>query len=106
MEGKRSTANDKITKKRNEEYRIVTIFVGIVHSDHGEVDEDEVGEGVDDLCDISCKPVVLLTPMGERISMCRSGLGSCPERRANNRIGASQSPLALSLAHTGMLQMR
>jgi len=63
MKRKRSTANNEVAKKCNEEYFVMSMPNAIEHPHDSEVDEDEICERVHHLGDVISQPVVFLTPV-------------------------------------------
>lgn len=62
MKCKRSAADDEVSEKCNEENLVMAMSNTVEHPNDSKVGKDEVGERVHHLSDVSCQPVIFLTP--------------------------------------------
>ena len=60
MKGEASGSNNEISAERYEEDTIVSILPAIVDALECQVHEEDVREGIDDFCRVSCGIVVLV----------------------------------------------
>lgn len=63
MKRKAPRANNEIAKICDEEYPIMAMLPAIEHALEGEVDEQQIGQGVDDFRRIMCCVIVFFTPI-------------------------------------------
>jgi len=90
VKGKASRSYKQIAEEGDEEYAIMAILPAIVHSLESEVDEEQVGQGVDDLRRVACRIVILSTFSYGTFSVSQSLVSSTSSHQSNVEVMGAQ----------------